>query len=77
MSKYSNIRNLAELDAALAASGEEVARKERQLKKRFDKARGFYTPSAFVAAGTKKLVSNLPFTDIALFLIRRIRKRLR
>ena len=77
MSKYSQIQNLAELNSALAESAENLARKERQLKKRYEKARGFYTPSAFVAEGTRKLVSNLPLTDIALFFIRRIRKRLR
>lgn len=73
MSKYSEISNLDELNAAIHESSRAVAVREKQLKKRFVKARNFYTPSAFLVEGGKKLLGKLPFTDIALLLLRRLR----
>ena len=73
MSDYRDIKTLDELNAAIHHSKKVVAVKEKQLKRRFEKARTFYTPRALVAEGSRKLVSKLPFTDIALILIRKLR----
>ena len=73
MNKYSEISTLEELNLAIHQSSRVVAVREKQLKKRFVKARSFYTPSAFLLEGARKLVGKLPFTDIALLLLRRLR----
>lgn len=73
MNKYLDIQNLDDLNAAIRRSEKVVASREKQLKRRFDKARQFYTPSAFVAEGARKLVSNLSLPEMALTLLRLIR----
>ena len=74
MNNYQDIKTLDALNAAIEQSGKTLAVKEKQLKRRFDKARAFYTPSALVAEGGRSLFSRLPFTEIAFFLVRKIRK---
>ena len=77
MNNYRDIKTLEELNTALHSSKALVAAKEKQFKRRFDKARSFYTPKALVAEGSRKLVSKLPLTDIALFFIGKLRKVLK
>ncbi|MBR5700378.1 MAG: hypothetical protein IKX37_04720 [Bacteroidales bacterium] len=74
MRSYRDIQNLDQLNAAIHQSGKVVAAKEKQLKKRYEKARAFYTPGTLVAEGGRRLVSKLPLTDIALLLIRKLRQ---
>ena len=73
MNKYRDIKTLAELDAAIVRSNELVALREKQLKRRYEKARSFYTPSTLVAEGGRRLVSRFRLSDIALFLLRKFR----
>lgn len=76
-SKYSQIRSLDELDAAIARSGTALKKREKGLKKGFSRIQSFYTPSAFVAEGAKNLVGMLPLTELALFAVRGLRKLLK
>ena len=74
MNNYRDIKTLDELNAAIHQSRQVVTVKEKQLKRRFEKARAFYTPRALVAEGGRKLVSKLPFTELALWLVRKLRR---
>ena len=74
MRSYRDIQNLDQLNQAIHQSEKVVAAKEKQLRKRYEKARAFYTPGALVAEGGRRLVAKLPLTDIALLLIRKLRQ---
>ena len=74
MSKYQDIKNLDALNAAIGQSGERVAAKEKQLKRAYNKARGFYTPATLVVEGSRRLVSRIPFTEIARFFVGLVRR---
>ena len=67
MRNFRDIRNLDQLNEAIHDNGE-------QLTRRYEKARAFYTPGRLVTEGGRRLVSKLPFTDLALLLIHKLRK---
>ena len=73
MRKYRDIKTLDELEEAIEHSGKVVALKEKQLKRRYDKARSFYTPSALVAEGGRRAFSKLRIPEILLFVLRKLR----
>lgn len=74
MRNFRDIRNLDQLNEAIHDNGEKLSAKEKQLTRRYEKARAFYTPGRLVAEGGRRLVSKLPFTDLALLLIHKLRK---
>ena len=75
MNKYRDIQTLDQLNKAIHQNKEAVALRGKQLRRSFDKARGFYTPGKLLGEGARKLVSRFRLTDIASALLWVLRRR--
>jgi hypothetical protein len=77
MKKYSEIKTLDELKEAIAENGRKLHRKEELVTARFDRVRNFYTPSAFLSEGARRVTRSFPMEEILLTVIGAIRHRLK
>lgn len=77
MKKYSEIKTLDELKEAIAENGKKLHRKEEQVTARFDRVRNFYTPTAFLSEGARRVTRRFPMEEILLTVIGGIRHRLK
>ena len=73
---YLDIDSLESLDEAIAENKVKLKAKEYQLKRNFDRVRGFYTPATLITQGVKQIGRRISFSDIALYAIGLLRKRL-
>lgn len=69
MIDFSEIRNIAELNEAIAANHEVLAAKETELSGRAKSVKKAYTPVKFLAEGVKLLFSAIPFGQVILPLL--------
>jgi len=76
MRDYRDIASIEELDAAIADNRKAIRRKEARLSRRYEKVQNFYTPSTFVSEGARRVVQSLPVTEMALYMLGRLRRRL-
>lgn len=75
--KYTEIKNLAALDAECVRLSKKLEAKGREVAGKYNEARECYTPSGIMSHGLKSLSSSLlPLNHIALIVIRLLKKRL-
>ena len=77
MKNYSDIKNMDELNEAIVRSGNTLRAKEKQVSRRVDRVRSFYTPTAFLSEGARQVTKALPLDGILLTVIDFIRRRLK
>ena len=73
--EYKNIRNVEDLDKAIAESGTAVERQVEDIVGRYIGLKEFYAPANILAYGVKKISSNIPFDRILLHLVRILKNR--
>ena len=71
---YRKIKTIEEIDLALLANKKMIDKKADLLKRKFDKAQDFYSPSTLITEGVRNVTTSLPFYGIILTLMRRIRR---
>lgn len=71
---YRKIKTIEEIDLALRANKKKIDKKADFLKRKFDKAQDFYSPSTLITEGVRNVTTSLPFYGIILTLMRRIRR---
>lgn len=74
--KYSQIKDLGSLDAALRELTGQLEDKGREISEDLGSLRDACTPSNILAAGIRSVSSALPLDRLALWAIRRIKSRL-
>jgi len=74
--KYSNIRNIGDLDAERRKLSGKIDRKGREVMARLEYARDSYSPAGIIACGLKNISSSFLTDKFLLTLIRFLRKRL-
>ena len=75
--KYSDIKTLKELKEAILENDRKLIRKENQVTSRFDRVKDFYTPTALLSEGARRVTKTLPIDDFLLGLIDGIRRKLK
>jgi len=73
--KYSNIKNLQELDDAQREVHKKLREKEKELNRRYDTVRNSFTPVNLFASGLRSASKKRPYDQYLLNLIRRIREK--
>ena len=73
MLNYRDIQTMDQLNTAIAYNEEIIALREKQVRNRARRARAFYTPSNVLAESFHRLLGQLPFADMALWCIRKLR----
>ena len=77
MNKYAYIRNMADLDAAIAANRRRQQRKGRELSQRYAFLQQAYAPSALVKEGFRSAAVSLLGPELLLRAIRILKRRLK
>lgn len=71
---YRKIKTIEEIDEAIRANKARINKRSDLLKRKFDKAQEFYSPSALITEGVRNVATSLPFYGVLLTLMRRIRR---
>lgn len=74
---YLSIRNLDELEQAIAGTDEQLRTMRKHLKRHYQLAKGFYTPTALLGEGIRRAGTSVPFYGVLLTILGRLRKRSR
>lgn len=71
---YRKIKTIEEIDQALRVNKKKIDKKSNLLKRKFDKAQEFYSPSTLISEGVRNVTTSLPFYGVIFTLLRRIRR---
>lgn len=74
--KYTDIRNIEELDAARRKVSARVERNGKEVLERWDDVRESYSAAGLIASGLKYVSGNIPFDRIVLYGIRALKQKL-
>lgn len=74
--KYTDIRNIEELDAARRKVSARVERKGKEVLERWDDVRESYSAAGLIASGLKHVSGSIPFDRIVLYGIRALKQKL-
>lgn len=74
--KYTDIRNIEELDAARRKVSARVERKGKEVLERWDDVRESYSAAGLIASGLKYVSGSIPFDRIVLYGIRALKQKL-
>ena len=75
--KYADLRDMAALDAAIAANRRRQQRKGREVTRRFSLLQEAYTPTALLKEGARSAVVSLMGPELLLRTVRRAKKLLK
>lgn len=74
--KYSEIKNIEQLDATRRQLKSEIDGKREELSEGMDALKDACTPSAVIASAVHAVSSSIPFDRLAIWAIRRLKSRL-
>lgn len=72
--RYSDIKDLESLNAALKSVSKEVSAKGQKVVTRWEDVKEAYSPVNLLAAGIKSASSSIPLDKIVLFGLRLVRR---